>query len=144
MTSLLRSKPLLACAAAAACVVLVACGTAVTTSSFRGEEREVAQALSNLQSHVTGSEQAKVCSDDLASEVVARLNAAPGGCTAALKEALAEIDSSSLTINSIQLSGTGAARSALASVKTTYAGKTRASTVTLIKEAGKWKLRSVS
>ena len=133
----------LACAALLA-AALGACAKTVSTGSFQGEQHEVAQAISNLQSHVTAGEQRKICSDDLASEVVARLEAAPGGCRAAIKEQLVEIDSSDLSVESIQLSGTGAQRVASARVRSTYGGKKRTSTVTLVKQGGKWKISAVS
>ena len=133
----------LACAALLA-AALGACAKTVSTGSFQGEKHEVAQAISNLQSDVTAGEERKICSNDLASEVVARLDAAPGGCTGAIKEQLREIDSSDLSVESIQLSGTGAQRVASARVRSTYGGKKRTSTVTLVKQGGKWKISAVS
>jgi hypothetical protein len=138
------AKPALAGACAALCLALGACGQAVSTSSFSGEEREVAQEISNFQSHVTAAEQAKICSADLSSELVSRLRAAPGGCNAVLKEQLSEVDTSTLTITSIQLGGSGAQRSARASVKSTYAGKTRPATLLLVKQNGAWKVAGVA
>ena len=133
-----------ACAALAG-VTFGACGAkTVSTGAFQGEQREVAKAISNLQSDVTSGEEQKICNNDLASEVVARLDAAPGGCKAAIKEQLAEIDSSDLSVDSIQLSGAGAQRAASASVRSVYGGKTRRSTVSLLKQGGKWKISAVS
>jgi len=138
------AKPLLTSACVALSVALGACGQAVSTGSFSGEQREVAREISNLQSHVTAAEHAKICSNDLASQVVTRLQAAPGGCKAVIKEQLAEVDSSTLSINSIQLSGAGGQRSAVASVKSVYGGKTRTSTLLLVKQNGAWKVAGVS
>jgi hypothetical protein len=130
--------------AAALALALGACGAStVSTSGFQGEQRQVAQAISNLQSDVSTADQSKICDTDLARAVVARLNAAPGGCKAVIKEQLAEIDSSSLTIKSVQLGGTGAQPTATATVRSTYGGKTRSSTVSLRKEEGKWKVSGV-
>jgi hypothetical protein len=140
----LPAKALLASACAALCLLLGACAKTVSTGSFSGEEHEVAQAISNLQSDVTAVDQSKICSNDLAAGVLARLNAAPGGCKAVIKEQLKEIDNSDVSIQSIQLSGTGAQRSARASVRSTYAGKTRPGTVSLVKQGGKWKISAVS
>jgi hypothetical protein len=136
-------KPLIACASAALCVALGACGQTVSTGSFSGEQHEVATVVSNLQSHVSAGEESKICSDDLAGEVVARLNTAPGGCKSVIKEQLGEVDSASLTVSSIQLGGTSAKRSALATVRSTYSGKTRTSTLALVKQGGKWKIAAV-
>jgi hypothetical protein len=138
------AKPVLAGACAVVCVALGACGGAVSTSSFSGEEREVAQEISNFQSHVSAADQAKICSSDLSSQLAGRLRAAPGGCKAAIKEQLAEVDSSTLTINSIQLGGSPAQRSARASVKSTYAGKTRTATLLLVKQNGAWRVAGMA
>ena len=76
--------------------------------------------------------------------MVARLNAAPGGCKRVIKDQLAEIDSSDVRVDSVALSGAGAARTATAKVRSIVSGKTRASTVSLLKEGGKWKISAVS
>jgi hypothetical protein len=139
------AKALIACACMALPgMALSACAKTVSTGAFQGEQREVAKAISNLQSDVTGAEPQKICSNDLATEVVARLDAAPGGCKAAIKDQLAEIDSSDLSVVSIQLSGAGAQRAASATVRSVYGGKTRSSTVSLLKQGGKWKISAVS
>ena len=64
-----------AVAAVAITLGLYACGSAVSTTNFKGEQRQVAQAISNLQSDATATDQQKLCSNDLAASVVARLNA---------------------------------------------------------------------
>jgi ribosomal protein S20 len=138
------AKALTAGACAALCLALGACAKTVSTGAFSGEQKEVAQAVSNLQSDVTAADQSKICSNDLAARIVARLNAAPGGCKAVIKEQVAEIDSAELSIQSVQLSGAGAQRSAKASVRSKYAGKTRSGTVSLLKEGGKWKISALS
>jgi hypothetical protein len=131
------------CGAALAALALAGCGSTASTSGFSGEQHQVAQAIANLQSHVNGQEQQKICDNDLASEVVARLNASLGGCRRAIKEQLAEIDNSEVKVDSVQL-GTGRAQgTATAKVRTIYSGRTRASTVSLRKQGGKWKLAAI-
>jgi hypothetical protein len=134
----------LAVCVALAALALGGCGQTVSTASFKGEEHEVAKAIANLQSDVGTSDQQKICSNDLASAVVARLNAARGGCKAVIKDQLAQIDSSSATVDSVTLAGSAAKRTASAKVRSTYAGKTRSKTVSLVKEGGKWKIAAVS
>jgi len=139
------AKALLACACAALlAVALSACAKTVSTGAFQGEQREVAKSIANLQSDVTAGDQRKICSNDLAIEVVARLDAARGGCRAVIKEQLSEIDSSDLRIDSIQLSVAGAQRTASARVRSVYGGKTTSSTLSLLKQGGKWKISAVS
>jgi hypothetical protein len=119
-----------------------ACGSTVSTSKFTGEQREVAQTISNLQSDVRAADQQKICSNDLAAPVVARLGATPGGCKQALKGQLSEIDNFDATVESVQI--TGSKRTATARVKSTYNGKNRVTTVNVIDERGKWKILSVA
>lgn len=117
-------------------VGVAACASTTSSSSFKGESHTVAQVIANLQSEATAGEAKKICTEELSSAVTTRLSAARGGCTQAVKDQLSEVDTPELTIQSIQLRGT----SASAQVKSTYAGKKRLSTLTLLKEAGKWKI----
>jgi hypothetical protein len=126
-----------------AALVLAGCGTTVASTNFAGEQHEVAQAIANLQNHVNAQEQQKICENDLASAVVTRLNAASGGCKQAIKEQLAEIDNSEVKVDSVQLGSGRKAGTATAHVRTIYSGKTRASTASLRKESGKWKLAAI-
>jgi hypothetical protein len=118
---------------------LAACGEAASTSSFKGESHNVAQGVSDFQSDVTGREQKKLCQDDLAKALVARLQST-GGCQAVLKQALDELDSVNLTIQSIAVKGS----TAQARVKSIYSGKNRVTTLTLVKEGSRWKVSGVS
>jgi Putative lumazine-binding len=125
----------LPCAALLA-LTLGACGSSVSTSSFKGEQHDVAQAVANLQSHATSLEQKKICSEDLAHVVVARLDAAPGGCDKALETQLKAIDSFETTVESVTIHGD----SATARVKSIHGGKSTVETLKLLKEGGKWKI----
>jgi len=114
-----------------------ACASSSTTSSFKGEQQAVAQVISDLQSYGTAGEAQKICSDLLSSAVVARLHSSSGGCEHALKEQLSQVDTPEVTVEKVQLHG---ATSATAEVKSTYAGKAKLTTVTLVKEKGAWKI----
>jgi hypothetical protein len=122
---------------------LAACAGTTSTAAFKGEAHEVAQAISQLQSDATAGDQKKICANDLASAVVARVSSAPGGCDQAIKNELAEVDNFELSIQKVQLMGPPARRTATASVKSTYSGKTTLTTVSLVKEGGKWKVSGV-
>jgi hypothetical protein len=119
-------------------VGLEACGEMASTSNFKGESHNVAQTVSNLQSDATAGDQKKLCENDLAAALTARLRNA-GGCQAVLKKQLHEIDSLNMTIESIAIGGTGAT----ARVKSTYSGKGRITTLTLVKEGSRWKISGV-
>ncbi len=116
-----------------------ACGSTVSTSNFKGEQHNVAQAVADLQSHSSALEEKKVCSEDLAHAIVAKLDRAPGGCNKALETQLKEIDSFETTVESVAIAGAHAT----ARVKSIYGGKNRIQTLTLAKEGGKWRIAGV-
>jgi uncharacterized protein YlxW (UPF0749 family) len=117
---------------------VAACGETASTSNFKGESHSVAQTVSDLQSDVTAGDQKKVCENDLAAALTAHLRSA-GGCQTALKEQLHEIDALNMTIESIDVGGAGAT----AHVKSTYSGKSRVTTLTLVREGSRWKISGV-
>jgi copper chaperone CopZ len=96
--------------------------------------------VSSLQSNATALEAKKVCSENLASANVARLDKAAGGCKKALETQLKEIDSFETTVESVQISGDTAS----ARVKGVHSGKKAIYKLTLVKEDGKWKVSAVS
>jgi hypothetical protein len=140
MTALFNPRPAAGLLCAALALGLAACGNTVSTTAFKGEEHEVAQTIANLQADATAGEQKKVCANDLAAAVVQRLGGT-AGCEAAIKRQLAEIDNLELSVSSIKLDP--AAKSATATVKSTYAGKKRPGTLSLVKEGGKWKVATL-
>ncbi|MCW3069709.1 MAG: hypothetical protein JWL67_2334 [Solirubrobacterales bacterium] len=116
---------------------LAACGNTVSTSGFKGEQHAIAKTISNLQADATAGEQKKICANDLAAAAVARLGGTRG-CEQAIKNQIAEIDSLEAKVQSITIGPGGT--TATARVKSTYGGKSREKTVSLVKEAGKWKI----
>jgi copper chaperone CopZ len=123
-------------------VGLSACATTVSTSGYKGEAKDVAQTVKDLQADVTASEEKKVCNNDLASSVVKALSSSPGGCEKAIKDQVAEIASLEVNIQSIQITSPG--KTATAKVKSKYSGKNRISSILLVKESGKWKVAKFS
>jgi len=132
---------------------LAGCASSVSTSSFKGEQHDVAQTISDLQSDVTAGDEQKICTNDLAAALVAKLNSVretrsghtvsrsvSGRCRKVVKDQLSEIDSTDLKVESVTLASGAAPRSATARVRTVYSGKRRFSTVTLHKEGGRWKI----
>lgn len=117
---------------------LTACGETTSTSKFTGESHNVAQTLSDFQSHATAREQKKLCESDLAATVTSSLKSA-GGCQAVLKKQLVQLDALNLTIESVSVKGATAS----AEVKSTYSGKNSIRTVTLVKEGSRWKISSI-
>jgi hypothetical protein len=132
--------------ATSACVCALAlggCASSVQTSGFKGEEREAAQAVANLQSDTNANDQAKVCANDLSRALVERLGGT-SGCEKAIKTQQAEIDPGlEVTVQSVHVTGPSSARLATASVRSVFEGKKRTSTLLLTKEGGKWKISGI-
>lgn len=137
MTTRTRAIPL-ALAALCAALGVSACGEASSTGSYKGESQRVAQTISNLQSDATAANAGKVCERDLAASVVRQV----GGkrCKQALEGQLREIDTFSLTVESISVQGT----KATAKVKSAWSGKERVHTLSFVKEDGHWKIAALS
>ncbi len=134
-------RPLALLCAALCALALAACASTVSTSGYSGAKRSVAQTVANLQSDATAGDQKKICANDLAAATVARLGGAKG-CESAVKSQLAEVDSLEVTVQSIQLAKGETA--ATAQVKSVHQGKSRPSSISLVKEGGKWKISGAS
>ena len=119
---------------------LAACAKSVSTSGLKGESKSAAETIKNLQTDVTAGDQKKVCSNDLSSTLVAKLNTAKGGCQQAVKDQLVEVDSFEVTVDAISVNGS----TATAKVTSKFAGKNHPSTLTLVNESGKWKISALS
>ncbi len=139
-------------------VGLSACATTVSTSAFKGEQHEIAQTIANLQTDATAGEDKKICANDLASAVVARLGGT-SRCEAAIKSQLDQVDNLEVSVQSVTLNagkpgggskprgagkrGAGGLATASARVKSIHSGKHTESTVSLVKEGGKWKISAL-
>jgi hypothetical protein len=119
-------------------LAFAACSTKTSTSSFKGEQHDVAQTIANLQSDVTSGEQKKICQKDLAAAIVTRLGGTKK-CESTVKDRVSEIDNTELQVEAVKLDGATAS----ASVKSVYAGKKVLKTVSLAKEGGQWKISSL-
>ena len=139
----MRSKARTAIATVGAlCVALgvSACGEASSTGSYKGESKNVAQTITNLQSDATSANASKLCSRDLAASVLEQLEAGGDSCKKVLEGQLREIDTYSLTVESISVKGSAAT----AKVKSTWSGKERVHEVSFVKEGGSWKVSGLS
>jgi hypothetical protein len=133
-------RPLAMLCLSLSALALAACGSTVSTSGFKGEQREVAQTVSNFQAAATTAEQKKICAEDLAAALVARLGGTKG-CEAAIKSQLTEVDSLEASVQSVTLGAGG--KTATAQVKSIHEGKKATSALTLVKEGGKWKISGI-
>ncbi len=138
--SLPSKQARLALAALLLGALLAGCGEASTASnSFTGEAHAVASRVDEFQKHASEGSQSKLCSDDLASGLVVSLRKSGKGCTEVLKEQLKNVEDLTLAVQSVSVHD----NHATATVKSTYDGKPKSSTVTLVKEDGAWKISGV-
>lgn len=121
-------------------VGISACGQTASTGSYKGESKHVATTISNLQSDATSANASKVCSRDLSARVLKRLEAGGESCKKALEDQLREVDTYSLTVESISVQGDAAT----AKVKSTWSGKEKVHQLSFVKEGGSWKVDSLS
>jgi hypothetical protein len=118
-------------------LALAACGSTVSTAGFKGAQHEVAQTIANFQAAATAAEERKICTEDLAAPLVARLGGAKR-CEAAIKSQLTEVDSLEATVESVKLGAGG--KTATAQVKSVHEGKKATTPLVLVDEGGKWKI----
>lgn len=116
-----------------------ACGSTVSTSSFKGEAHAVAQRISDLQSDVSALNEQKICEQDFSRAARARLSTGGNTCKQALKRQLGSIDAYELTVEKIAVSGA----TATARVRSTWAGKLSSNRLKLVKEGGSWRVEGV-
>ena len=118
---------------------LAACGTTTSTSSFKGEEHAVAQAIANLQSNATSLEHKKVCHEDLA----APGRDPPEPRAGRLRKGARKPAETDRQLRSDGRSGERSDGSATAHVKSIREGKNHIETLTLVKQGGKWRISGV-
>ncbi len=131
-----RSSPLIAVLLA---LGVGACGSTVSTSSFKGEAHAVAQRISDLQSDVSALNEQKICEQDFSRAARARLTTSGNTCKQALKRQLGTIDAYELSVEKIAVSGA----TATAQVRGTWAGKLSSNRLKLVKEGGSWRVEGV-
>jgi outer membrane lipoprotein-sorting protein len=124
-------------------LVLSACGQTSKDSAkdFQGEQRAVAQAVEDLQSASSKSNEDKICTQLLAPTLVAKIkSASKGTCQSALKDALGDADTFELQVKKVVVNG----NTATATVTSDAGGnKDRADTLQLVKDGGRWKIATL-
>ncbi len=118
---------------------LGACGSTVSTSGLKGEAKAVAQRIADLQTDVTAASEQKVCNQDFARAVSARLNSGGDTCQAAVKRQIGSIDDYEMTVEKVVVKGA----TATAVVKSTWSGRAGLATLRLVKEGGSWRIAAL-
>ena len=128
-------------AAVAACAAIVA-GCAPTTASktdlskFSGPQRQVAQAITDLQTAANDDDGARICRSLLARSLAQRLASRGRGCPAVVHDAIRDADSLDMTVQSVRVGG----QRATARVRLETGKKDRFMNLPLVLEAGTWRI----
>jgi beta-phosphoglucomutase-like phosphatase (HAD superfamily) len=87
---------------------LGACGQTAKNSAtdFQGDQRDVAQTVEDLQSFARKGDTAKICTELLAQNIVARIQStSKSTCEKGLKDALADADAFELQVKKVTVAG---------------------------------------
>jgi len=136
-----RSAPLAAAVAVAAAAVLAGCAPSTTSSSnstskFKGDQRQAAQTIEDLEAAANDGKETKICNELLSRSLAGRLAAHGASCPAATKRAVKDTDSVGMTVEQVRISGDRAT----ARVKLDRGDKDRVTNIQLVREGGRWKI----
>ena len=112
-----------------------------TTSKFKGDEKDVAQKIEDLQSDAQGRKPSAICSDVLSQALADKVKAAGGSdCAGEIEKLTRDADDFELTVTDVSVNG----NTATATVKARRGGKKNATTTySLVKENGDWRLNDL-
>ncbi len=133
-------RPTVALIALLATLTLAACGSAGTdsSSSFEGQDRDVASTVEDLQSAAADDDASKICRTLLAKSLLDQIGAGDA-CQKAVTTALDAADTTALKVESVQVNGTNAT----ARVKSGAGDASTTRTVRLTREGSNWKIASL-
>jgi outer membrane PBP1 activator LpoA protein len=131
--------PLLAVLAA---LILAGCGAQAESDSsvdtFRGEDRNVAQKVEDLQEAGEGRNPEDICADILAASLVDELEVAGSDCQQEMQKAIDDADDFELEVLDVTVTGT----TATAEVRRGDDGPTQ--TMQFTQERGEWRATALS
>ncbi len=134
--------PRLAACALVAALGLSACGSTGKDSatSFKGDQKAVAQVVEDLQDAGSKHDAKKICSQLLAPALVTRIQQASSGkCQDVLKDALGDADAFELQVKKVSINGA----TANAVVESQSGKKKRTDTLQLQKIGKAWKIATL-
>ena len=123
-------------------LILGACGQAAKDSAgdFRGDQRDVAQTVEDLQSFARKGDAGKICTELLAPNLVARItSSSKKPCDTALKDTIADADAFELQVKKVTVSGDKAS----AVVVSQGGKKDRTDTLQLVRNRSAWKITTL-
>jgi hypothetical protein len=121
---------------------LGACGQAAkdSASDFKGDQKNVAQTVEDLQSFSRKGDAKKICSELLAPNLVAKIKQSSNGtCDKVLKDALADADTFELQVKKVAVNG----NTATATVRSQGGNNDRTDDLQLQKIQDAWKISSL-
>jgi hypothetical protein len=143
MTPRLLRPPsaLLAAAAVAAAAVLAGCAPSTTSSSnstskFKGDQRQAAQTIEDLEAAANDGKETKICDELLSRTLAGRLASHGASCPVAAKAAVKDTDSVGMTVEQVRIDGDRAT----ARVTLDRGNKDRVANIQLVREGGRWKI----
>jgi hypothetical protein len=129
--------------AAALAVAALAAGCAPSTSSssnstskFKGEARNAAQSIEDLQAAAKDADYAKICAQLLAPSFAGRIGESGRTCPQAVEAAVKDADTIDMTVQQVTVSGD----TATARVKLETGKDDRRATFRLVRENRRWKI----
>jgi hypothetical protein len=122
---------------------LGACGQAAKDSAgdFRGDQKDVAQTVEDLQSFARKGDAGKICAEVLAKDLVAKIqSASKKPCDQALKDTIADADAFELSVKKVRVDGDRAT----ATVRSEGGGdQDRTESLTLVRDRSAWKIATL-
>ena len=125
----------------ASLLVFAGCGAQSQEASldtFKGEQREVAQKVEDLEDAGRGREPENICADILAASLVDELEAAGGDCPEEMRKAIDDADDFDLVVLEVDVNGS----SATARVRRGDDGPTE--TMAFTREGSSWRATALS
>ncbi len=120
---------------------LAGCGPAPSsTSSFKGNEKAVAQVIEDLQSDAQGRKPSAICSDVLSRALADKLKTAGNDCAGEMEKITGDADDFELKVTDVAITG----NSATAKVEARRGSDKKATTTyTLVREGNDWRLNDL-
>jgi hypothetical protein len=120
---------------------LAGCGPAPSsTSSFKGNEKAVAQVIEDLQSDAQGRKPSAICSDVLSRALADKLKSAGNDCAGEMEKITGDADDFELKVTDVTITG----NSATAKVEARRGSDKKATTTyTLVREGNDWRLNDL-
>jgi hypothetical protein len=121
---------------------LGACGQGAKDSAtdFKGDQKDVAQTVEDLQSFARKGDSDKICGELLADALVAKIKtASKDTCDQALKDTISDVDAFELQVKKVTIDGDDAT----AIVQAESGDDERTSTLTFVRDQSAWKITTL-